>query len=311
MKKLHENKFAMEVALLDFLNQNTAITTSLPEFGSLFTTFSDNLDKIREIREQMAADKSGITENKVQLKMDLVAKALDISKKTRAYARMNNKTELLNEVYFPEWSLKVSSDHLLIDKALLIFDKSNENISALSAYGVTQEMLNEFKSAIDNYKVTIPKRRLGMTEKIQVREQLEHLFSVNNDLLEKLDLLVDVVRLNQPKFYSSYRHNRKIVDTRNGSIALKATIKDVVTKSGIKGVKVTFAPQNGQLKILANKADQILVKKTTKKGIFMVKSLTSGTYTATVEKAGFKEQELTVTVVDGERTNMIVELERN
>ena len=116
MKNLHECMFAMEFALHGYLNQNTAITSSIPDFGILFTTYSENLVTMRWIRELLAADKSGITENKVQLKMDLVAKALDISKKTRAYARMNNKTVLMNEVYFSEWKLKKSPDHLLIDR---------------------------------------------------------------------------------------------------------------------------------------------------------------------------------------------------
>jgi hypothetical protein len=50
----------MEVALRNFLNQNATITSSLPHFGTLFSTFSDNLDKIGIIREQQENDKSGI-----------------------------------------------------------------------------------------------------------------------------------------------------------------------------------------------------------------------------------------------------------
>jgi hypothetical protein len=57
MTSNQENRYSMEVALRNFLNQNATITSSLPHFG---TSFSDNLDKIGIIREQQENDKSGI-----------------------------------------------------------------------------------------------------------------------------------------------------------------------------------------------------------------------------------------------------------
>jgi hypothetical protein len=68
---------------------------------------------------------------------------------------------------------------------------------------------------------------------------------------------------------------------------------------------------NGTLKTAIAKGEKPLVKTTAAKGMFKVKSLPAGTYTATVVKPGFKEQVLTVTVSDGDMTELRVELEKN
>ena len=49
----------MELALSDFLNKNASVTSVLPNFGTLFNSFSENMSKIQQISEQQEADKSG------------------------------------------------------------------------------------------------------------------------------------------------------------------------------------------------------------------------------------------------------------
>jgi hypothetical protein len=50
---------------------------------------------------------------------------------------------------------------------------------------------------------------------------------------------------------------------------------------------------------------------TAEKGKFRVKSLSAGTYTATLNKPGYSEKVVPVTVADSETTELVVELERN
>jgi len=60
MKSLQKDKYSMEVAIREFLDQNATITSSLPNFGTLFQAFSENMDKIRMISELQETDKTGI-----------------------------------------------------------------------------------------------------------------------------------------------------------------------------------------------------------------------------------------------------------
>jgi hypothetical protein len=102
-----------------------------------------------------------------------------------------------------------------------------------------------------------------------------------------------------------------VIDSGKGALALIARITDAATKTGIRGVNVTFTPQNGSLNPSAAKAEIALVKTTADKGTFRVKSLKPGTYMAIITKPGYKEQSVTVTVAHGDMTELIAELEKN
>ena len=206
----------------------------LPNFTSLFTSFTGNINQIQVIREQQEADKTGIAVNKDQLRADLVAKALDISRKTEAYAKMTNNALLTKEVHYSETDLSRAADTILKDRALLIHNKANANLAALATYGVNAAALTALKTAIDLYNAAIPKPRLGITEKKQATDQLEKLFKANDDLLAKFDTLVEIVRLSQPVFYTAYWDNRKVIATGTGTLSLKATVTDAATGIGIK-----------------------------------------------------------------------------
>jgi hypothetical protein len=125
-----------------------------------------------------------------------------------------------------------------------------------------------------------------------------------------MDLLMEIVRSTQPLFYAAYWNNRKVIDSGKNYLTLLATITDAAKKAGIKGVKVIFASQNGNLKMASSKNDKPIIKVTAEKGKFRIKSLPAGTYTATLNKPGYQEKVVPETVTDSETTELEVELER-
>jgi len=310
MTNKQESKYSMKLGLRDFLTQNATITAAIPNFTTLFTSFIGNINQIQVIREQQEVDKTGIAVNKVQLRADLIAKTMDVSRKTEAYAKMTNNAVLTKEVHYAESELKKTADTILKDVALLIHNKANANLAALATYGVTAAALTALKTAIDLFNASIPKPRLGITEKKQATGQLDKLFKANDEILGKFDTLVEIVRLSQPVFYTAYWDNRKVIETGTGSLKLNALISDAATGKGIKGAKVSFVPQNSMTKAASIKGEKPLVKTTTEKGGFNIKSLAAGIYTATVSKPGYKDQVVTVTVDDGDLTELIVKLEK-
>jgi hypothetical protein len=311
MTNIQESKYSMEIGLRDFLNKNASITSKLPAFGILFTQYNSNLNEIQDLSKQQEVDKSGISENKNLLHADLVAKALDVSRKTESYATMNNHTILAKAVHYSETDLNKSSDLKLTDRALIIHDKAFENIAALADYGVTKDMLTDLKNAIVLFDAAIPAPRTGITESKQVTNQITRLLKANDVLLNKFDLLMEVIHLSEPAFYSEYKDQRKVINTGKGSLVLIVTVIDAETGDGIKGAKFTITPHDETLKGTAVKNEQPLVKTTAKKGRFNIKSLSDGTYYATVVKPGYKKQELTLDVSSGDLTRLKVKLERN
>jgi hypothetical protein len=311
MNTKQESKFSMGLALRDFLNQNATTTSTLPGFGNLLTAFSENMDKIQAIREKQEADKTGITLVKEQTKSNLILKTLDISRRIGAYAKMTTQAVLASEVSYTDSDIKMASGNMLKDRALLIYDRASEHLQSISEYGVSAELLAELKSAIDQFIAAIPKPRLGISDRKQATSKLAELFSVSDALLEKLDLLVKMVMISQPEFYATYWNVRRVIENGRGSIALRAMVTDASTREGIRGVKVSLTLQNGNVKISSEKASINMVKTTASKGIFLIRSMHPGTWTATLAKPGFKEQVVTVTVAEKELTNLNVEMERN
>ena len=126
-----------------------------------------------------------------------------------------------------------------------------------------------------------------------------------------MDSLIQIVRGKQPAFYAAYMNHRRVIETGNSPLVLKALVTDAATHSGIRGVKATFAPLNGTAKLATDKTNKPMVKTTAAKGMFRVKNMPAGSYMVTVAKAGYREQTIPVTIIDYELAEMKVELERD
>jgi len=310
MTNYQESKYSMMIGTRDYLIKNSEIAKTLPAFGELFPGFNANINQIQVQRELQEIDKSGITDTKSMLRFDLTSQALDVSRKTEVYARMNNNAILAKEVHYSETDLNKSADSKLKDKALVIYDKANANVAALAVYGIRPEMLTALKNSIDLFNASIPTTRTGKTETKQVTNQLTKLLKANDELLTKFDLLVEVVRLTEPVFYSGYKDHRKIINTGTGSLAMIAKATDALTGEAVKGVKFTLIHQNGTGNKPETKTGEQLVKITAQKGILHIKNLTDGPYLTIVSKTGYKEKELIVNKATGDRINLNVQLER-
>jgi len=193
----------------------------------------------------------------------------------------------------------------------VILEQAETNLTALAAYGITADTLAALKTALELFISAIPQPRMGIIEKKQATDQLVAIFGVNYELLANMDALVEILRLSHPEFFHAYRDHRKIIETGKGTLSLKAAITDAVTHTGIKGVTVSFVQQNGQLKMTSIKPGKPMVKITSGKGNFQIKSMAAGTYSATIDKPGYKEQVIPIHVSDNETTELVVELERN
>ena len=79
--------------------------------------------------------------------------------------------------------------------------------------------------------------------------------------------------------------------------------------SPLKGVTVSFALDGGMAKAMATTEPEI-VKKTAEKGGFNIKSLATGTYQVTSKKVGYADQVVTISVNDGEMTELKISLEK-
>jgi hypothetical protein len=234
-----------------------------------------------------------------------------------AYATNSNNAVLLAETSYTESDLKRSPDTVLKDRCQVIYDRANSNLTALSTYGVTAAILTNLSTAITNFNTAIPKPRIGIADKKLATVQLATLFDTLDSNFAKIDVLVEMVKVSQVNFYNEYKSLRKIIDTGTGSLALKGTATELQSGGPVKNATFTFQPASAaQLKAMNNSAagngngNSPIVKKTAAKGSFNIKSMPEGTYTVTITKPGYKAQIATVSVVNGEMSDLVVQLEK-
>jgi hypothetical protein len=305
-----ESRLSMYLATRDYLVPNSSIIKGLPSFQENFTSFQSTIMQIQDIAEQQKIDKTGITEGKNQLRMALAELAADNSRKLTAFAKLNNNPTLLGEVKFNESDLKRCADTALKDYSQIVYDRAQANISALADYGITEATQNSLLNAINAYNASIAKPKIGITERSQATKQLVVLFKMADASLSNMDATVEIIRLAQPNFYNGYKAVRKVVETGAGSLALRGCAIDVLTGEPVMGVTFKFFSDENTDKETAAHGNASLIKKTAEKGSFNVKNINEGVYQVRVTKPGYKEKIITVSVAEGEMTDLRVGLEK-
>ena len=308
MNALQEKKLKMYMAVRDYLLQNATVTTNLPSFQVFFTAVQNGINQIQVLQEQKETRTTGITATKNQMKLTLIGQAVDVSRKIVAYASIGNNLVLNREVKFSESELRKAPDTILRDRTQLIHDRAVANLNELGQYGISDALLSNLQNAIDVFNAFIPKVRLGVTEKKQTNFQLDTSFDVMDENLRKIDLLMEILRMDNPNFFKGYRSARKIVDTSVKYAALKAGAMDKITGLPVAGAHFLFEPADGSSTFIEGKI--MLEKKTATKGSFLIKNLPEGSYAVKVIKPGYREQLLNVNISSNERTTLEVVLER-
>lgn len=308
MTNEQESRFSMYLAVRDFSTPNATITANLPNYAANLTIVTNTITQIQSIGEQQKFDKTGITDNKNQLRTSLIGITADNSRKLTAYAKFSNNPTLLAEIKFTESDLKRCSDTALKDYAQIVYDRAQAIVASLTNYGITAATQTTFLAAINSYNSALAQPRVGITVKSQATKQLVTLFKTVDTALANMDTAVEIIRLSQANFYNGYKTARKIVETGVGSLAVKGLVTDAKTGEPLKGVSVSFVLDGGVTKLKATNGNGHIDKKTAEKGGFNIKSLAAGTYQVTLKKPGYVDQVATVSVADGEMSEVNIKL---
>lgn len=311
MTNYQESYEKMSSAKVSYLAANATITATLPNYAGYYTTVQTTIAQILAAKVQQEADKSGDTKTKKLLRTSLITQTIDVGRRVVAYATYVNNNALLALVNYTESDLKRSSDSNLVSICQVIRDNANANVAALATYGVTAAIITTLQTTITSFNATIPKGRVDTTDSGEATQLLATLFKTLATTWDKIDILVEMVRISQPNFYNEYVKVSKVIETGSGSLALKIKAISAETGEPEANVTLTFTPVNGQLKSAASNGKKPIVKKTAKGGGAHEKNMPDGTYTYTAKKTGRKEANGTVDIVNGEMTILEIKMEKS
>jgi hypothetical protein len=308
MTTIQESKLNMYLTLRNFLIPNEGVTKDLPNFAASYATLLGIISEIQSIGEVQKFDKTGLAIEKNRLKELLIKMAADHSRKITAMAKFTGNTTLLNEARFCESDFSRMTDVALKDYLQIIHDKTEANIGSLAEYGITPETQKVFRDTITAYNASLSTQRSGIVEKSKATKKLAVLFETADAAVENMNFSVGIIKLTQPDFFNGYKTSRRLVSNSSGILALQATAKDLMSGEPVRGAIFTFRTDGSRL--AGSHGNGEIIRKTAEQGGIRIKNMQSGTYRVSVSKPGYKEKEITVSIADGERTVLKVELGR-
>ena len=308
MKNTQEDRLSMYFSIKNFFMKYAELLKTLPNFEKYFEEFQRLILLITGIAEKQKADRSGLIKVKKELTAKLINQIIETSSKINAYASDLNNTKLRSKVKITRSKLDKVPDTALRDHAKIIYDIAQENLAALAGYGITEATQAIYLETINSYFESISGPRDGKTEKREATAGLADLLEKADEMLSKMDERISMIKLSQPAFYESYLTAKKVVATGKKPHSLRGSVKETNNGKPIKGVIFSFTLNGDGLKGISDGTE--ITKKTADKGNFFIKSMAAGTYKVTVSKPGYKDKEVSVIVVDGERSDLDVELEK-
>ncbi len=308
-----EDKFSMYYVVKNTCEKYQTTWTTNAVFAATYNLWVAKIPLIEQNRDAQTLETTGITTDKTAKRNSMTEKTLFMINRLQSYANVVNNPELLESIKYTASDLKKSRDTDVVGICNTVLAKSNANAAAIVTYGVTAAMITELQAAITAYSATLAKPKAAKSQTKTATENLTKLFKEADELLVKrLDLDIELFKTSKPEFYSQYKTARIIIPTGGGATSVLGSVNLAGSGEPLKGVSFTFvAETNGMMKAAtANETAKPIVKKSADKGKFRA-TLPESTYKVIVEKIGYKKQEVTITVVNGETTNLNIELEKN
>ena len=281
-------------------------------FAATYNLWAAKIPLIEQNRDAQLLETTGITTDKTTKRNSMTDKALFMINRMQSYANVVTNPELLENIKYSASDLKKKRDSDVIGICNIVTTKANANVTALATYGVTAAMITELQAAITAYMAVLAKPKVAKSQTKTATENLAKLFKEADDILnQRLDLDIELFKATKPEFHSQYKTARMIVSLGGTPVSVLGSVTATGSGEPLKGVVFTFVPENNALmKAAGHEKVKPIVKKSADKGKFRA-SLIENSYRVTIEKLGFKKQELMITVVNGETTFLDIELERD
>jgi len=311
MNTNQEDKLSMYYVVKNTCEKYQTTWTTNVVFAATYNLWVVKIPLIETNRDAQTLETTGITTDKTAKRAAMTDKTLFMENRLQSYANVVNNPELLESIKYSASDLKKSRDTDVVGICNTVLAKATANAAAIVTYGVTAAMITELQAAITAYSATLAKPMAAKSQTKTATENLAKLFKEADDLLTKrLDLDIELFKTSKPDFYSQYKTARIVISTAGGATSVLGNVTIAGSSEPIKGATFSFTIENnGLMKAATAETTKPIVKKSATKGNFRTK-LPEGIYNVIVKKIGFKEQSMTITVANGETTNLKVELEK-
>lgn len=298
----NQGKLKMFLTVRVLLLSNPAVTAKMPNFEEFLTLLDDAIAKIQASNRHDKRRSKGIIINKKALRETLITQSLENAAKIQAYAIYIGDAVLTAETRYTRTKLNGLTELKLISTAKSLYALIQKHLAALQAYYLTEATQATFLAAISGFEQSTPDYRenqiLGRSNTLTESQAFE-----KADLaLTNIDALAEMLRYSDDGFYAAYRNARKIVMQGIGTLQVKGKITDAKTGEPVIDASLIFMAEGETV--------PTLVKQTSIKGGFMIKTLPQGKYTVSIKKIGYITQSIDVIITVDKTCDIVLALTR-
>ncbi|WNM18563.1 carboxypeptidase-like regulatory domain-containing protein [Flavobacterium capsici] len=293
MNRKQERKLSMFVVLAQFIQGTlSAILAAMPNFDNLFGEFMHKVNEINVLTGNQVLNREGNFIEKITIK-ELVSKQGGvIAGKVMGYASNNDLYLLYSEVDYTESGLVKLPDTLCRTTCMIIHDKALEHLANLAPYGVTAEMLGEFKANVELYELSIPKPKAGIQDKKAATAGLKVKFQEASVLVAKMFKLTRIVTTEYPEFVEEFINAKRIDKAAYYELSAKGMVVD---GEGNRVGKVTMVCNELNFK-----------RRVSASGGFYLKHMEDGVYQFVFSRPGYETTVVKMVFYKGERFDVEV-----
>jgi len=220
------NRLAMLIALSHVFNDFKEELSSIPAQKQNIESFFEYLQKIKEAHKIQQGYSSANSKLKTKEEAEMIQATVQVAAAIYVYAHSTNQPGLKSKVSISPSSLQRLADKDLEIACVNIYDLALTIVEHLADYGITPESIAKLKKEIDDFAALIASPRSEIVTRSQATAELRVLFTQMDDLLRhKIDKLMVMFEMAQPKAYKTYLAARIIVDLKGAKTTEETTIE--------------------------------------------------------------------------------------
>lgn len=195
------------------LDNHSAKWTTFTAMVAAKNQLDELLQRISDKNEQTNPATRAVTANKADVRTGLTEKAIVVSGILQAYAAVSDNPVLADKVKITTSELHNCREAEVEALVTPVITEARNNLANLTDYMLTEDMIVEVETSLDNFKALIGQPRTIRNKAFAAKTVLNDLFDEANNLLNKqLDKLMIRFKFTDPDFYEEYTRARIIVD---------------------------------------------------------------------------------------------------
>ena len=264
---------------------------------------TDLRQQILGLANKQGIDIKGFAKAKAKLRFDLTIRTMSLVGKMFAYA-MNKDDEVLKQkLSLSKSELETMADMLPGPKCQQMTQLGDTIKADAGPYGVMEALITEINLLVDNFMTAIPTTKTAIKDKKLVTEETGQRFEACEKILARIDSFAEMVRYDNPQFYSGFQSNRKVEDTSRRTRAMLMQLFDAKTGLPLANARVVMKHTSGTEFTKS-------VKKTRATGVVYMNPAADGAWEYEVTLSGYEVARGTFFITNGATTGVEVRLVR-